>query len=310
MGTYQTKVDTGVDMGSLDGKIAIVTGAGQGVGRCHAEFLAGEGATVVVNDITDSADEVVAAIISAGGKASAHKGSVADWSACEALVNGTINTYGDLDILVNNAGLVRDNMIFSMTEEQWDIVIDVHLKGHFACSHFAAMHWRNQAKQAAEGVALKSRKIVNTTSESGLFGGTAQSNYAAAKGGIITMTVVHARELGKYNVHVNCIAPRARTPMTQAMPMFAKPETGWDKYDPTHISPMVAWLASADSDGVNGQVFIVTGDEIHRIQQHHVATSVYANKKQWTVAEITANKSVLFAGMDSLDVAPFGSPQM
>ena len=124
------------------------------------------------------------------------------------------------------------------------------------------------------------------------------------------MTVVHAREMGKYNVHVNCIAPRARTPMTQAMPMFAKPESGWDKYDPTHISPMVAWLSSADSDGVNGQIFIVTGDEIHRIQQHQVATSVYAGKKQWTIADISANKDALFAGMGSLDVAPFGSPQM
>ena len=297
-------------MSSLLGKVAIVTGAGQGVGRCHAEYLAREGATVVVNDITDSANEAVAAIIAAGGKATAHIGSVADWDACEALINGTIATHGDLDILVNNAGLVRDSMVFSMTQEQWDIVIDVHLKGHFACSHFAAIHWRNAAKAAGEGAVLKSRKIVNTTSESGLFGGTAQSNYAAAKGGIITMTVVHAREMGKYNVHVNCIAPRARTPMTQAMPMFANPESGWDKYDPTHISPMVAWLSSADSDGVNGQIFIVTGDEIHRIQQHQVATSVYAGKKQWTVADISANKDALFAGMSSLDVAPFGSPQM
>lgn len=297
-------------MGALDGKIAIVTGAGQGVGRCHAEFLAREGAIVVVNDLNDSADEVVAAIIAAGGKATAHKGSVADWKACEELVNGTVAQHGDLHILVNNAGIVRDGMVFSMTEEQWDLVVDVHLKGHFACSHFATAYWRSVAKNAPEGSALPWRKIVNTTSESGLFGGASQSNYGAAKGGIITMTVIHAREMGKYNVGVNCIAPRARTPMTAGIPMFAKPESGWDKYDPAHISPMVAWLCSDESNGVNGQVFIVTGEEIHRIQQHHLATSVYAGKKQWTVADISSNRDKLFAGMDSTDVAPFGSPPM
>jgi len=149
----------------------------------------------VVNDVTDAANDVVAAITASGGKASAFKGSVANWADAEELVNGTIAKYGDLDILVNNAGILRDAMVFSMTEEQWDIVIDVHLKGHFACSHFAAMHWRNAAKAAGESGALKRRKIVNTSSESGLFGGTAQSNYGSAKGGIITMTVIHAREL-------------------------------------------------------------------------------------------------------------------
>ncbi|NBP23344.1 MAG: SDR family NAD(P)-dependent oxidoreductase [Proteobacteria bacterium] len=205
-------------MGALTGKVAVVTGAAQGVGRCHAELLAAEGAAVVVNDLSPNIDEVAAAIRGAGGKAVAHKGSVSDWAQAEALVARAVSEFGDLHILVNNAGFIRDAMSFSMEEAQFDSVVEVHMKGHFAPAHFAAVHWRNAAKQLGEEGALPARRIINTTSESGLFGGPGQGNYGSAKGGIITMTMVLARELARYNVTVNCIAPRARTPMTEVNP--------------------------------------------------------------------------------------------
>jgi NAD(P)-dependent dehydrogenase (short-subunit alcohol dehydrogenase family) len=216
-------------MGALNGKVAIVTGAGQGVGRCHAELLAAEGAAVVVNDLGESADEVATSIVAAGGRCVAQRGSVTDWSAAQALVQRAIDEFGDLDILVNNAGFIRDGMSFSMEEQQFDSVVGVHLKGHFAPAHFAAVHWRNVAKEMGDGAALPARRIIMTTSESGLFGGPAQSNYGSAKGGILTMTLVLARELSRYNVTVNSIAPRARTPMTQVNPKFAQPSEAFDK---------------------------------------------------------------------------------
>ena len=227
-------------MGALNDKVAIVTGAGQGVGRCHAELLAAEGARVVVNDLTERADEVAEAIVAAGGQAVAHRGSVSDWSAAEAMVGTALDRFGELHVLVNNAGFIRDAMSFTMTEEQFDAVVDVHLKGHFAPTHFAAAYWRAQAKAAGEGAELVPRRIINTSSESGLFGGPGQSNYGSAKGGIVSMTLIQARELGRLNVTANCIAPRARTPMTDVNPKFARPETGFDKYDPANVSPMVA----------------------------------------------------------------------
>ncbi|HEY4334047.1 MAG TPA: SDR family NAD(P)-dependent oxidoreductase, partial [Ilumatobacteraceae bacterium] len=158
-------------MGALEGKVAIVTGAGQGVGRCHAELLAAEGASVVVNDISEHAEEVAEAIVAAGGHAVAHRGSVSSWTDAEALIGRAVEVFGDLHILVNNAGFLRDAMSFSMEEAQFDSVVNVHIKGHFAPSHFAAVYWRAQAKAAGEGAALVPRRIINTTSESGLFGG-------------------------------------------------------------------------------------------------------------------------------------------
>lgn len=296
-------------MGALDGKVAIVTGAGQGVGRCHAELLAAEGAAVVVNDLAETAEEVAAAIVAAGGRAVAHRGSVTDWDAAEALVERAIEEFGDLHVLVNNAGFIRDAMSFSMTEEQFDSVVEVHLKGHFAPSHFAARYWREQAKALAEGASPVPRRIITTTSESGLFGGPGQSNYGSAKGGIITMTLILARELGRYGVTVNCIAPRARTPMTEANPRFAKPESGFDKYDPANVSPMVAWLASDDAADVSGQVFIVLGDQIHRMRPAEIASSIVAGERRWTVADIAARKTELFAGAPS-GVPAWGGPPM
>jgi NAD(P)-dependent dehydrogenase (short-subunit alcohol dehydrogenase family) len=200
-------------------------------------------------------------------------------------------------------------MSFSMTEDQWDAVVGVHLKGHFAPSRAAGAWWREVAKAAGEGADLPGRRIITTTSESGLFGGPAQGNYGSAKGGIITMTLILARELVRYGVTVNCIAPRARTPMTEAMPYFAAPESGFDRYDPANVSPMVAWLASDDAADVSGQVFIVLGDEVHRIAPTTIVSSVTNGGHKWSVAEITAARGDLFAGAES-GVPPWGGPAM
>lgn len=296
-------------MGALDGKVAIVTGAGQGVGRCHAEFLAAEGAAVVVNDLSESAEEVAAAIVAAGGRAVAHRCSVSDWQAAGSLVQRAIDEFGDLHILVNNAGFIRDAMSFAMEEDRFDAVVDVHLKGHFAPAHFAAAYWRAQAKAAPEGSTPPARRIINTTSESGLFGGPGQSNYGSAKGGIVTMTLILARELERLNVTVNCIAPRARTPMTEVNPKFAKPESGFDKYDPANVSPMVAFLASDHASGISGQVFIVLGDQVHRMRPMEIASSVRAGGHQWTVEGLAAAQAELFAGAPS-GVPAWGGPPM
>jgi len=297
-------------MGALDGKVAIVTGAGQGVGRCHADLLAAEGAAVVVNDFADTCHEVAAAINDAGGRAIAQQCSVSDWDAVGAMVKNTIAELGDLDIVVNNAGFVRDAMVFSMDEDQYDTVVDVHLKGHVTTAHHAGAYWRHVAKSAGEGEAPRPRRIINTTSESGLFGGPAQANYGSAKGGIITLTRILAKELGKYGVTSNCIAPRARTKMNEMIPMFAPHEgDGFDPYDPAHVSPMVAWLASDAAADVNGQTFIVTGDEIHRMAEPSVAATVTAGDQRWTVDTITAHRGELF-GDDSPSLAPWGGPPM
>lgn len=296
-------------MGILDGKVAIVTGAGQGVGRCHAELLAAEGALVVVNDINDSAHETVAAISAAGGQAVAQTGSVSRWPDAEALVKRAVDEFGDLHILVNNAGFLRDAMSFSMDEQRFDSVVEVHLKGHFATSHFAAKFWREQAKSLAEGVDLPPRRIINTTSESGLFGGPGQSNYGSAKGGIISMTLILARELERLNATVNAIAPRARTPMTEINPKFNKPETGFDKYDPANISPLVAFLVSDEAADISAQVFIVLGDQVHRMQLPTVAASVFAGGQRWTVAGLIEAKAELF-GDASSGVPSWGGPPM
>jgi NAD(P)-dependent dehydrogenase (short-subunit alcohol dehydrogenase family) len=303
------ELDEGETMGALDGKVAIVTGAGQGVGRCHAELLAAEGAAVVVNDLSESADDVAAAIVAAGGRAVSHRCSVSDWEAAGGLVQRAVAEFGDLHILVNNAGFIRDAMSFAMDEDKFDSVVGVHLKGHFAPAHFAAAYWRAQAKAAPEGTPLTPRRIINTTSESGLFGGPGQGNYGSAKGGITTMTLILARELERLNVTVNCIAPRARTPMTEVNPKFAKPETGFDKYDPANVSPMVAFLASDHASDISGQIFIVLGDQIHRMRPTEILTSVRNGGKQWSVADLAAAKGDLFADAPS-GIPAWGGPPM
>jgi len=277
-------------MGALDGKVAIVTGAGQGLGRAHALTLAAEGAAVIVNDVDQaSAQAVVDEITAAGGAADVSTDSVSNWDATKALVDRTVDAFGDLHIVVNNAGIIRDKMSFSMDEAEWDSVIDVHLKGHFCLSRHAGVWWREQAKA---GVTTP-RRIINTTSEAGMFGSAGQANYAAAKGGIVTLTWVFARELSRYGVTANVIAPRARTQMTEKMGFIARPDDGsFDRWDPANVSRIVAWLASDGTATINGQIFVVFGGDVHHIEPYRVGASINSDHP-WTVDELLAAQSSL-----------------
>ena len=276
-------------MGAVDGKVAAVTGAGAGLGRAHALLLASEGAKVVVNDIGDSAQDVVDEITKAGGEAIAHVGSASDWDASEGLIRTAVDTFGDLDVLVNNAGFTRDKMSFNMDEADFDAVVDVHLKGHFCPSRHAGVYWREQSKAGS----TKPRRIVNTTSEAGLFGSTGQANYSSAKAGIVSLTWVFARELARYGVGANVIAPRARTAMTESMPMFAAPDEGFDRFDPANISPVVVWLASDAAADVSGKVFIVIGGDVHLVQGFEVVSTVQTEGR-WTPDGLAARSGDLF----------------
>jgi NAD(P)-dependent dehydrogenase (short-subunit alcohol dehydrogenase family) len=254
----------------LDGRIAIVTGAGRGIGRAHALELARRGAKVVVNDLGTSgagegaasevAHEVVAEIEALGGEAVANGADVADFEQAAAMVQQAIDTFGGLDILVNNAGFVRDRMLVNTSEEEWDAVIRVHLKGHFAPLRHAGAWWRTEAKEGRQRAA----RVVNTSSGAGMQGSIGQTTYSAAKAGIAGMTLVAAAELGRYGVNVNAIAPVARTRMTEgAFPeMMADQGAGaFDAMDPANNSPIVAWLASVDCD-VTGRVLEIEGGQI------------------------------------------------
>lgn len=292
-------------MGALDGKIAIVTGAGQGLGRHHALLLAANGAQVVVNDLGDAADAVVAEITAGGGAAVACKGSVADFAVGEALVRTAIDTFGDLHVVVNNAGNMRNAMSFSMTEEQFRSVVDVHLTDHFTVSRAAAAHWRAESKAGR----VVPRRIINTASESGIFGGPSQANYGAAKGGIVALTMILARELENYGVNVNAIAPRARTPMTEENPRFAAPETGFDRYDPANVSPLVGWLASDAAADVSGQIFVVFGAKVWRLRPAELVEMVDAGDQPWTIETLSAAAPGLFTSSGS-GVPPWGAPPL
>jgi len=278
-------------MAAVEGKVAVVTGAGAGLGRAHALLLASEGARVVVNDIGDGAHAVVEEITGAGGEAVAHVGSVSDWSASEALIRTAVDAFGDLDVLVNNAGFTRDKMSFNMDEAEWDAVVDVHLKGHFCPSRHAGVYWREQSKAGA----TKPRHIVNTTSEAGLFGSTGQANYSSAKAGIVSLTWVFARELERYGVRANAIAPRARTAMTQSMSMFDAPEEGFDRFEPANVSPVVVWLASEAAADVTGQVFIVIGGDVHLVKGFEVVSSV-RTEGRWSAGDLARRADDLFGG--------------
>jgi NAD(P)-dependent dehydrogenase (short-subunit alcohol dehydrogenase family) len=279
---------------ALDGKVAIVTGAGQGLGRAHALTLAGEGAAVVVNDVNQATVGAVAEEISAGGgRVLVNTDSVADWGAMEALVAETVETFGDLHVVVNNGGFLRDRMSFSMSEEDWDAVVAVHLKGHFCLARHAGVWWREQSKQGVDAP----RRIINTTSEAGLFGSAGQANYAPAKGAIVSLTWTLARELARYGVTVNAIAPRARTPMTEGTMSFATgpvPE-GFDRYDPANVSKVVVWLASDRTSDITGQVFLVVGGDLHVIRPFEVVTSAH-HDGPWTPEALDAARPALFAG--------------
>jgi NAD(P)-dependent dehydrogenase (short-subunit alcohol dehydrogenase family) len=285
-------------MGSLEQKVAIVTGAGRGIGRAEALALADEGAAVVVNDVDlELAKEVAASIEAAGGRATTNGDDVASWEGARSLVATAVDGYGRLDVLVNNAGFLRDRMSFSMDESDWDDVVGVHLKGHFAPTRFAAEHWRERAK-AGDG---SGGAVVNTVSEAGLYGGTGQANYVAAKAGIAGLTVGLARELERYGVRVNAIAPRARTRMTEALlGDYAAPpaDGGFDEWDPANIGPVVAWLASDAADGITGQVFVVFAGRIHLFEGWTMVSEIETGER-WTVDAIAARKDELFGGRRS-----------
>jgi NAD(P)-dependent dehydrogenase (short-subunit alcohol dehydrogenase family) len=253
-----------------EGRIAIVTGAGRGLGREHALELARQGAKVVVNDLGTSgagegasegpAHEVVEEIRAMGGEAVANGADVADFEGARSMVQQAVDTFGGLDVLVNNAGFLRDRMLVNATEDEWDAVIRVHLKGHFAPLRHAAAYWRDEAKAGR----TRQARIINTSSGAGLQGSIAQGTYSAAKAGIAGLTLVAAAELGRYGVTVNALAPAARTRMTEQAfaATMAKPEDGFDAMDPANVSPLVAWLASVDSGDVTGRVIESEGGKL------------------------------------------------
>ncbi|HUE38792.1 MAG TPA: SDR family oxidoreductase [Candidatus Binatia bacterium] len=290
-------------MGILDGKVAIITGAGRGLGRSHARMMAAEGAKVVVNDLGGELDgagdsktpaqAVVDEIAGQGGVAVANYDDVASWPGAERLVRQAIDTYGRLDVLVNNAGILRDRMSFNMAEDDWDAVIRVHLKGHFAPTRFACVYWRERHK-AGEPIA---GRIVNTASEAGVIGNAGQANYSAAKAGILALTMVIAREMERYGVAANAIAPRAVTRMTETL-FAAFGDDAMKQLEPQTVSSLVTYLASDRAAHVNGQAFIVYGGLIQLLQGWHPVASV-EKTGSWQLADVEARLSELFQSASS-----------
>ena len=278
-------------MGSCEGRVVIVTGAGRGLGRAHALAFAAEGAKVVVNDLGVSRDgegpaggpahDVVAEIRSMGGEAVANGADVADWGEAGAMVAQAVDAFGRLDTLVCNAGFLRDRMLVNMSEDEWDSVTRVHLKGHFAPARHAIAHWRDLAKAGVEVDA----RVVMTSSGAGLMGSIGQGNYAAAKAGIALLVVQAAAEWGRYGVLVNGVAPDARTRMTEGVFYGSDAPDGWDEKDPANVSPLMVWLGSADCD-VTGRVFEATGGSLNVCDgwQHGPVASV--GDRRFEVAEV------------------------
>ena len=282
-------------MGALDGRIAVITGAGRGIGREHARLFAREGAKVVVNDLGGSADgvgadagpaqQVVDEIRALGGEAVANTDDCADWEGGQRLIRTAIHTYGGLDILVNNAGILRDRMIFSMSEAEWDSVIHVHLKGHFVPLHHAAVYWRELAK-AGEPV---NASVINTSSTSGLFGTAGQTNYGAAKTGIATLTIISQMELERYGVRVNAIAPAAATRLTATIPgseerNAEREQLEFNPFEPGNVSPFVAYLATADCP-IKGRVFFAVGGTVALFQPFAIVDRIDTDHR-WTIDEL------------------------
>jgi len=270
---------------SLTGRTAIVTGAAAGLGRAEALALAARGATVVVNDIGEPKD-VVEEIEAAGGKAVAVAGDVGERATADALTQAALDL-GGLDIVVNNAGVLRDKMLFSMSDDDWDTVLRVHLRGHFLLSRNAAKHWRDRSK--ADGEPVYGR-LVNTASEAFLIGSPGQPNYAAAKAGITALTMSAARGLAKYGVRANAICPRARTAMTEGV-FGAAPAEGADPLSVEHVAPFVAYLASPAAEHVNGQVFVVHGGTVSLVEAPRI-------ERRWSLAELETSVSAFFAERD------------
>jgi NAD(P)-dependent dehydrogenase (short-subunit alcohol dehydrogenase family) len=291
-------------MALLSGRVAIITGAGRGLGREEALALAAEGAKVIVNDIgvsvggegkdTSPAATVVAEIKTAGGEAITNYEDISSWDGARRAIESAYDTFGKLDILVNNAGVLRDRMSFNMSEEEFDLVLRVHCKGHFAMIHHACVHWREAAKKAG-GTTFG--RIINTSSEAGLMGSAGNSNYAMAKAAIAALTISIAREMGKYGVTANFMAPRARTRMTDTMPnhdMFAKPETGFDAFSPAWPAQLVTFLASEAATDINGQGFIVWGGEVTLVKGWHHASQISKPNAAVSAQDLVARKDELF----------------
>jgi NAD(P)-dependent dehydrogenase (short-subunit alcohol dehydrogenase family) len=281
-------------MPRLDGKVALVTGAGRGIGREHALALAEAGAQVVVNDLGGSlagegqdatpAQSVVNEIVAAGGEAVANYDDVSDFSAAESMVRRAIDRYGRLDILVNNAGILRDRMLVNMTEDEWDAVIAVHLKGHFGPTRHAAAYWRELAKG---GEKLHAR-VINTSSPSGVFGNVGQANYGAAKAAIAGFTLIAAQELQRYGVTVNCIAPNARTRMTEeTFGGLPAPEDGFDPLHPGNMSPLVVALAADEAQDITGQCFFVWGGSVNVLRPWD-SGELFSSEERWDADELLA----------------------
>jgi NAD(P)-dependent dehydrogenase (short-subunit alcohol dehydrogenase family) len=274
-------------MPKLDGKVAVVTGGGRGIGREHALALARAGAKIVVNDLGASlagegaddgpAHAVVREIEKLGGEAVPNGENVADFAGAKRLIEGAVTAFGRLDILVNNAGILRDRMLVNMEEHEWDAVIDVHLKGHFAPTRHAAAYWRERSK-AGDHVAAR---VINTSSPSGVFGNVGQVNYGTAKAGIVGFTLIAAQELGRYGVTVNAIAPNARTRMTEAaFGEIPAPEDGFDPADPANNSPIVVALCADEAQGITGQVFFVYGGVVNMLSGWE-AGELFASEECW-----------------------------
>ncbi len=278
--------------GLCSGRVAVITGAGNGIGRAHALAFAAQGAKVVVNDLGGSRDgtgssagpaqAVADEITAAGGEAVANTDDISSWAGAERLIRQAVDTFGSLDVVVNNAGILRDKMIVTMTEQDWDSVIAVHLKGTFAVLHHAAAYWRQRSK---EGHANDAR-VINTTSSSGLFANAGQGNYGAAKSGIATLTIIAAKELERYGVTVNAIAPTALTRLTEDVPMMSAAAASAE-LSPAAISPLVVWLGSAESRPVTGRVFGVWGNAITVIEGWVNGPSV-SSDTHWDPAALTA----------------------
>ena len=302
----------------LDGKVAIVTGAARGLGKVEALELARLGARVVVNDLGTKADgsgrdeeparAVVEEIKSLGGEAVPHFGDVAVWEDAQSLIQTAIEGFGDLHILLNNAGFCRDKMIFNMTEEEWDTVIRVHMKGHFSTTRFAAAYWRSQSKAAGGPIY---GRLISTASEAFIFGSVGQPNYAAAKAGIVAMTMSAAQALIRYGVTANVIMPRARTRMNDSgmlAEMFAKPAEGFDTFAPENVSPLVGYLASPMADRISGQVFVIWGKEIAVLESIQRAGEFHSGDEGWNYDSVAEKLDAFFEGKqpikDSFIVSP------
>lgn len=308
-------------MGALDGRIIIITGAGRGIGREHALCFASEGAKLVINDLGGNIDGsgedrapaqvVVDEIKAMGGEAVANTDNIADWEGAQRLVNTAIETFGDLHGLVNNAGILRDRVLVNMTEAEWDAVMAVHLKGHFAPTRFAAAYWREQSKAGKDVKAA----VVCTSSGAGLFGNFGQTNYAAAKSGIATFAMVAALELKNYGVRVNAIAPLARTRLTESTPGMGEavkaPEdpSKFDAWDPANISPLVGYLLTEDCPFTGG-VFHVGGNEVGLVNSWTIDGLINHPEGRWSIDELAKEAPSMLEGRNEEELASTGTGLM